>query len=66
MVKLLIINVTWCTPQNRVGDIITYVIPNTINGVRGVVEEILSRLKLGVSTNKETTLQTHDYTKYCV
>ena len=33
MVKLLIINVTQHTPQNRVTDTIMHVILNTINGV---------------------------------
>ena len=31
--KLLIISVTWDTPQNRVSDTITHVALNTINGI---------------------------------
>jgi hypothetical protein len=33
MVKLLVINITYHMPQNRVSNTITHVIGNTINGV---------------------------------
>ena len=35
MVKLLIINVTWHMPQDRVSDTITHVTLNSVNGVVG-------------------------------